>query len=38
MAAEAAVNAISAVEGVITPFPGGMVASGSKVGCNNSNS
>lgn len=35
MAAEAAVDAISAVEGVITPFPGGMVASGSKVGCNN---
>lgn len=32
MAAEAAVNAISQVEGVITPFPGGIVASGSKVG------
>ena len=32
MATEAAVNAISQVEGVITPFPGGIVASGSKVG------
>lgn len=32
IAAEAAVNAISSVEGVITPFPGGIVASGSKVG------
>ena len=32
IAAEAAVNAISDVEGVITPFPGGIVASGSKVG------
>ena len=33
-AAQAAVEAISKVEGVITPFPGGMVASGSKVGSN----
>ena len=33
-AAQAAVKAISKVEGVITPFPGGMVASGSKVGSN----
>lgn len=32
IAAEAAVNAISSVKGVITPFPGGIVASGSKVG------
>lgn len=32
MAAEAAVTAIGEVEGVITPFPGGIVASGSKVG------
>lgn len=32
MAAESAVNAISQVEGVMTPFPGGIVASGSKVG------
>ncbi len=32
IAAEAAVNAIRNVEGVITPFPGGIVASGSKVG------
>ena len=32
MAAEAAVNAIREIEGVITPFPGGIVASGSKVG------
>jgi len=31
-AAEAAVNAIKEVPGVITPFPGGIVASGSKVG------
>ena len=31
-AAENAVDAISKVEGVITPFPGGIVASGSKVG------
>ncbi len=35
VAAEAAVDAIHNVPGVITPFPGGMVASGSKVGCNN---
>ena len=34
IAAEAAVDAIHNIEGVITPFPGGMVASGSKVGCN----
>ena len=32
MAAEAAVNAIGKVKGTITPFPGGVVASGSKVG------
>ncbi|WP_455645726.1 formylmethanofuran--tetrahydromethanopterin N-formyltransferase [Methanosphaera sp.] len=32
IAAEAAVNAIKEVPGVITPFPGGIVASGSKVG------
>jgi formylmethanofuran--tetrahydromethanopterin N-formyltransferase len=31
-AAEAAVNAISKLPGSITPFPGGVVASGSKVG------
>lgn len=31
-AAEKAVDAISLVEGVITPFPGGVCASGSKVG------
>jgi formylmethanofuran--tetrahydromethanopterin N-formyltransferase len=31
-AAEAAVDAIARVRGVITPFPGGVVASGSKVG------
>ncbi|MCK8517960.1 formylmethanofuran--tetrahydromethanopterin N-formyltransferase [Methanoculleus sp. 7T] len=31
-AAQAAVDAISCVCGVITPFPGGIVASGSKVG------
>lgn len=31
-AAEAAVDAIAKVKGVITPFPGGVVASGSKVG------
>lgn len=31
-AAQAAVNAIREVSGVITPFPGGIVASGSKVG------
>ena len=34
VAAEAAVDAISGVCGVITPFPGGIVASGSKVGSN----
>lgn len=33
-AAKAAVDAINDVEGVITPFPGGIVASGSKVGAN----
>ncbi len=33
-AAKAAVDAIADVEGVITPFPGGIVASGSKVGAN----
>ncbi|AGK60765.1 formylmethanofuran-tetrahydromethanopterin formyltransferase [Archaeoglobus sulfaticallidus PM70-1] len=33
-AAKAAVQAIEDVEGVITPFPGGIVASGSKVGAN----
>jgi formylmethanofuran--tetrahydromethanopterin N-formyltransferase len=33
-AAQLAVAAISNIEGVITPFPGGMVASGSKVGSN----
>ena len=33
-AAQLAVAAIANVEGVITPFPGGMVASGSKVGSN----
>ncbi len=32
LAAEAAVEAIEKIEGVITPFPGGVVASGSKVG------
>lgn len=35
MAAESAVNAINGVGGVITPFPGGIVASGSKVGSRN---
>ena len=34
MAAKSAVDAISNVEGVITPFPAGIVASGSKVGAN----
>jgi formylmethanofuran--tetrahydromethanopterin N-formyltransferase len=34
MGAQAAVDAISAVCGVITSFPGGIVASGSKVGSN----
>jgi len=33
--AEAAVNAIAGLRGVITSFPGGIVASGSKVGCRN---
>ena len=32
LAADAAVDAIKSVPGVITPFPGGIVASGSKVG------
>lgn len=32
VAAEVAVDAIEHVDGVITPFPGGIVASGSKVG------
>ncbi len=32
LAAQAAVDAIAHVEGCITPFPGGIVASGSKVG------
>lgn len=32
--ADAAVDAIEAVPGAITPFPGGIVASGSKVGSN----
>lgn len=32
IAADAAVNAIAEVPGVITPFPGGIVSSGSKVG------
>ena len=32
LAAEMAVDAIKSVEGVMTPFPGGIVASGSKVG------
>ena len=34
LAADAAVDAIGAVTGAITPFPGGIVASGSKVGSN----
>ncbi len=34
IAAEVAVDAIASIEKTITPFPGGMVASGSKVGCN----
>jgi len=34
-AAEVAVDAVGGVEGVITPFPGGIVASGSKTGANN---
>ncbi|MDR0900035.1 MAG: formylmethanofuran--tetrahydromethanopterin N-formyltransferase [Methanobrevibacter sp.] len=37
VAAEAAVDAIYNVPGTITPFPGGVVASGSKVGCNEYN-
>ncbi|MCX6678578.1 MAG: formylmethanofuran--tetrahydromethanopterin N-formyltransferase [Methanothrix sp.] len=32
LAAEAAVNSIGKIKGTITPFPGGVVASGSKVG------
>jgi len=34
-AAEAAAEAIGGMRGVITSFPGGIVASGSKVGCRN---
>jgi formylmethanofuran--tetrahydromethanopterin N-formyltransferase len=34
IAAQAAVGAINDTPGVITPFPGGIVASGSKVGSN----
>jgi formylmethanofuran--tetrahydromethanopterin N-formyltransferase len=34
LAAEVAVNAIESIAGTITPFPGGIVASGSKVGSN----
>ena len=34
-AAEAAAGAIAGIRGVITSFPGGIVASGSKVGCRN---
>ena len=34
LAADAAVDAIAAVPGVITPFPGGIVAAGSKMGSN----
>jgi formylmethanofuran--tetrahydromethanopterin N-formyltransferase len=34
LAADSAVDAIKAVPGAITPFPGGIVASGSKVGSN----
>jgi formylmethanofuran--tetrahydromethanopterin N-formyltransferase len=34
IAAEVAVDAIDAIKGAITPFPGGVVASGSKVGSN----
>jgi formylmethanofuran--tetrahydromethanopterin N-formyltransferase len=37
IAAEVAVDAIHDVAGTITPFPGGIVASGSKVGCNEYN-
>lgn len=32
VAAQSAVNAVRDIPGVITPFPGGIVASGSKVG------
>ncbi|MDR2545649.1 MAG: formylmethanofuran--tetrahydromethanopterin N-formyltransferase [Methanobrevibacter sp.] len=35
--AQVAVDAITNVPGTITPFPGGVVASGSKVGCNEYN-
>lgn len=34
LAAEVTVNAIESISGTITPFPGGIVASGSKVGSN----
>ena len=34
-AAEAAVDAINSIDKAITPFPGGIVASGSKVGASN---
>ena len=34
LAAEAAVDAVAKIPGAITPFPGGVVASGSKVGSN----
>lgn len=34
LAAEAAVDAVAEIPGAITPFPGGVVASGSKVGSN----
>lgn len=34
LAAEVSVNAIESIKGTITPFPGGIVASGSKVGSN----
>ena len=34
-AAEAAAGAIAGMKGVVTSFPGGVVASGSKVGCRN---
>lgn len=34
-AAEVAVDAIKEIEGTITPFPGGIVARGSKAGFNN---
>jgi formylmethanofuran--tetrahydromethanopterin N-formyltransferase len=35
LGAEAAADAIAGMKGVITSFPGGIVASGSKVGCRN---